>query len=367
MPRRKKDDGEVNLDSLMDALTNVVAVLILVLMLVQIDVVKTVVELQDDLEPATDEMIEEQVIVLKKLEDQLKKQDEQKDEKPPTPEEIEEEERRLALLEESIETKQELLADVNELKELEKKAREARDVEQEETVKLQDEIARLEAALDDTPVIADIAPVEVTIPNSRPIPDNAKKYIVLCRKDRIHFIDIFTPLEYVEKEFSNKKNKWFVERIKKEGKDRKLYDQLKAHKDLNAVDYRNTRNQKTEVINIPHGGRLLLRVSPDLKEGGIMADQLQVANSPFLQICKKLAFKKENIVFFYVNSDGFNTYLMARKLADAARLPAGWEVNGAQFHQVAIEEFEVKRIADPPEPKSGPATKKPPRLGPKLD
>jgi len=60
MARRRKSNLEegVNLDSLMDALTNVVAVLILVLILVQADVSKKVVDFLEGLEPATSEQVE---------------------------------------------------------------------------------------------------------------------------------------------------------------------------------------------------------------------------------------------------------------------------------------------------------------------
>jgi hypothetical protein len=56
--RRNSNSAEgVNLDSLMDALTNVVAVLILVLVLVQADVSQKVVEFLDGLKPATPEQV----------------------------------------------------------------------------------------------------------------------------------------------------------------------------------------------------------------------------------------------------------------------------------------------------------------------
>ena len=46
--RKKTEEGGVNLDSLMDALTNVVAVLILILILLQVDVSNTVEKLLGD-------------------------------------------------------------------------------------------------------------------------------------------------------------------------------------------------------------------------------------------------------------------------------------------------------------------------------
>lgn len=371
MARRRRDDGEVNLDSLMDALTNVVAVLILVLMLVQIDVVNVVVELSEDLEPASDEMIEEKLLVLKKLEDQKKDLEKQKEEDPPTPEMIEEENRKLALLEKSIEDQKQVLADKNELVEIEKKVRKERDAQKDVTLALQKEIEELSAALDDTPVLTDVPPVEVTIPNSRPIPPKAKKYLAICTQEAVHFIDPFTPLETFEEEFKDNKNDWFHERIKQDGADRKVYDQVKIAKHFEKFDFKNSRNQKVEIITIPHSPRLQLKITADEKEGaiGTTYDELMEENNPFHQICKKLAFDKENIVFFHVHPQGFSTYLQARKIADSTRLPAGWSVEGWNAYQILIEDIEVNKIADPPETKPADPNSKPrpPRLGPKLD
>ncbi|MBT6399791.1 MAG: hypothetical protein HOK04_08385, partial [Verrucomicrobia bacterium] len=104
MARRRKSNLEegVNLDSLMDALTNVVAVLILVLILVQADVSKKVVDFLEGLEPATSEQVEaskkEVEILVKRVAelDQLLQKD------APTQVEIEVEKRQLALLEKDV-------------------------------------------------------------------------------------------------------------------------------------------------------------------------------------------------------------------------------------------------------------------------
>ena len=63
MPRRRTvSDAGVSMDSLMDAMTNVVAVLILVLLLVQVDVKQTVQKFLDELRPATPEEVAEAVV-----------------------------------------------------------------------------------------------------------------------------------------------------------------------------------------------------------------------------------------------------------------------------------------------------------------
>jgi len=118
MARRRKSNLEegVNLDSLMDALTNVVAVLILVLILVQADVSKKVVDFLEGLEPATSEQVEaskKEVEILVKREaelDQLLQKD------APTQVEIEVEKRQLALLEKDVKERKDLLVELEGLK-----------------------------------------------------------------------------------------------------------------------------------------------------------------------------------------------------------------------------------------------------------
>ena len=70
MARRRSSNSDegVNLDSLMDALTNVVAVLILVLLLVQADVAQKVVQFLEGLKPATPEQIVEAKKTVEELE-----------------------------------------------------------------------------------------------------------------------------------------------------------------------------------------------------------------------------------------------------------------------------------------------------------
>ena len=129
--RRNSDGGGVSLDSLMDALTNVVAVLILVLLLVSADVKQKVEQFFDDLEPATPEQVEESKKKIEELEKEQQKLDQLLTEEPPSPEDLEEEKRKLALLEKTIEDTEkknrELLANLDQLKKLEAEKRKQRD------------------------------------------------------------------------------------------------------------------------------------------------------------------------------------------------------------------------------------------------
>lgn len=366
MGRRRKSNSDegVNLDSLMDALTNVVAVLILVLILVQADVSKKVVEFLEGLEPATPEQVEaseQEVAALAKREaelDQLLQKD------APTQKEIEAEKRQLALLEKDAKEREELLVELKELQKAAKVAREQRDAEAKITEQIQDGIAKLEALLDDTPILK-VEPTIVGIPASRSIPDNAEIYRAIVIHNRIHFIDTVTPLELFEAEFKKAKNDFPNQRIKRRGADRYLYQAPPILKHFKDFDFKNLREQKHEVAAYPTSTRLHIRVSPDLKNGGTSLEELAASRSQFSRILDKLRLNRKAVLIFNVHPNSFNTYLKARQLADREKVTAGWEVNGSSSLVIRIDDIEIERQQEPAPAKPGP--ERPPNLPTKID
>ena len=368
--RSNSDSGEgINLDSLMDALTNVVAVLILVLILVQADVTRKVVQFATDLQPATPEQVEQAKALLAEAAAKIESIEGKLRQDAPTPDHIEAEKRRIALLEKAIETNHKLLADLNELRVLEGKVREERNSESETTVRIQEEIAKLEAQLDQTPVLKAPPPAEVTIPNSRPIPPKAVVYHALAIRDRIHMIDPHTPLALFEDEFRKHRRDWLLERIKQQGSDRMIHDQTKIAAHFKTFDFKNTQGQKTEIITQPVWTFLQLAITPDLEKGGTPIDSLEKPGSEFSKTVARLMGNNRAVILFHVHPDAFNTYLKARSLIDKTKVPAGWEVWGGTSWLVMIPDVEVKRLQEPPPqaPQPVPAPKPPPPIGPKLD
>jgi hypothetical protein len=354
----------------MDALTNVVAVLILVLILVQADVTQKVVEFMDNLKPATPEEVAQSKIDLARIRRDLEDKKELMGMDAPTPAEIEEEKRLLALLEKSLKENEELLADLDELRKLEQELRRNRDTEQQETNRIQDEIARLEALLDATPVLTVPPPAEVTIPNSRPIPKNADVYYAIAFNDRVHLIDPFTPLELFEKEFQRHKREWVHQRIRRQGADRYIYDPVKIVSHFKDFDFGNSRGQSVTLKHNPTSTRLHIEIRPNGKDGGTSTGELATLGmeSLFGRAMENLRHKRDAIIMFWVNPNSFNTYLVARRAADKAGVPAGWEVRGNTSYWLGIPEVEVRRLKEPPPPDpDAPKPVRPPKLEPKLD
>ncbi len=366
--KSNSDSGEgINLDSLMDALTNVVAVLILVLILVQADATQKVAKFIENLEAATPEQVEESKKILEEIIKSKESIDEKLKQEAPTPEQIEEEKRSIALLEKSLETNDDLLADLEELKALEAKVRAERDTENNATVLIQEEIAKIQAQLDQTPVFTPPPPAEVNIPNSRPIPPKAVVYHALAIKDRIHMIDPNTPLAMFDDELKKHKRDWLIERIKQQGTDRMIYDQTKIAAHFKNFDFKNTQGQKVELATNPFWVRLQTVITPDLIKGGTPIDELEKMGSEFSKTAASLMGNSRAVVLFHVNPDSFNAYLKGRSLLDKAKIPAGWEVWGGNSWRETIPDIEVNRLQDPPPPPPQTGPKPPPPVGPKLD
>lgn len=353
----------------MDALTNVVAVLILVLILVQADVTQKVQKFLEDLLPATPEELiasQEQVEDLKKQNERIA---EMMKEDGPTPEKIEEETRRLALLEESARESAAKLVELDKLREMEKKAREDRDAESTLTVSIQEEIAKLEALLDETPALKPDTPTVVNIPNSRPLPKDATIYHAMVLGGRVHIIDPYTPLELFEEEFRKNRSDWLIERISQKGADRYIYDGEMIARHFENFDWKNTRGQKIEIRTYPTYNRIQIVISPDLEKGGTPTEELATPGSGYSKAALVISRDFKGVLLFRVSPDSFHTYLEARTLADRADIPAGWEINGAPFYVINLDDVEVKQLQEPePPPENAPpAPPGPPPLKPKLD
>lgn len=366
--RRNSSNDGVNLDSLMDALTNVVAVLILVLILVQADVSKKVVEFMEGLKPATPEQVANAGKKLASLQAETKQLDVLLSKKAPSPKEIEAEKRQLALLEKNVAKRDDLLAKLDQLKKLAEKVRSQRDSETKKTEKIQEEIARLESLLDKTPILK-IEPTVVRIPASRPVPKEANIYYALVINERIHFIDPFTPVELFDREFKRRKTKFPFKRIKQKGSDRFIYEPQPIVDHFKNFDFRNSRNQKHSLYAWPTSTRLTIKINPDLKKGGTSLEDLKKPQNQFASIVSRLRVKRDAVLIFWVHPNSFNTYLLARRITDKAKLPAGWEVRGASDYKITIRDVEIRRQKepDPPKPDNGGGGKKPPNIPTKID
>ncbi len=176
--RRHREEEELPFVALMDTMTNVVGVLIIVLVMVGISLASAVNKILSDLPPVTKEEFQKMLEEFKKL--------------PPPPADPEELKKREEIAQEIMKKSAEELKtfdtddlaklktmDLAELQKQLEARRKERVVAKEATDKLQTELERLKALLDDTPVYVPPPATVVRLPNPRPYPTEPVEIKVL--------------------------------------------------------------------------------------------------------------------------------------------------------------------------------------------
>lgn len=365
MARKKSNDEQgVSMDSLMDALTNVVAVLIVILILLQIDVGQKVEKMLNDLKPASAEQIQQAQSQQQQLQQQIQKQQEALKLPEPTPQQLGKIEADLSLLDESLKKHDMKLLELTNLK----KQFEAKTLieaeERQATNALLTDIARLKALLDNTPIPKPPQPTVVKIPNSREIPKDADIYYCYIHGDQAHFVDPVEARKLVMDEFKRNDGLFFRETRKIPKKpDVRVYDQEKIVQYFQKLDLK-IRNQS---IIIPYNKpwqRLIMRVSFDPLKGDASYADMEQPRGRFHNVCNRVRSTPRSVLIFKVNPNGFKTYIKAREIADSFNIPCGWEVDGSVFYQETLT-FEVNRLENPPAPDPNAPPKPAPKPAPK--
>lgn len=366
MARRKPTEEQgVSMDSLMDALTNVVAVLIVILILLQADVRQAVEKFLGDLTPATPEQIESAKAQKEDLAARLLRQQELFKAPKPTEKEIAAIRADLSLLEKSIEENKMALLELSELRKKVEAERKIEEAEQKKTEPILAEISRLKALLDQTPVPKAPEPTVVKLPNSREIPDSAVIFYIHTYKDQIHLVDARQARDMVMEEFKFHERSLFRELKRISGKpDIRVYDQEKV------VQHFAKKNLKVrkQSISVPYNKpwpRLNFRVTFDPNVGDATLADLEEPRGRFHNICDYVKRDPRSVILFKVHPNSFATYLKAREIADQMLIPCGWEIDGNNFYQERLE-FTVNNLEQPPPPKPG-AQPPPPAPSRKLD
>jgi hypothetical protein len=366
MARRRKssDASGLNLDSLMDALTNVVAVLILILILLQVDVGQTVDRILGSLKPASETELAQAAKSIAQAKADIARQRQLLTAPPPTPADIAKLKAELALLEKNTTAQQAKLLAHDQLVALFEKTKAEAEREQARTNGLLTEIQRLTALLDTTPIPKAPSATIVRIPDSRDIPANANIYYCFIRDDIAHLVDPLAAKEMVMTEFERNHREFFRELIKIKGKaDRKIYDQEKVVKFFAAKNL-TVRNQR---ISVPYNRpwtRLNVLLDFDPKKGDATLADIETSKGRFHSICNKVTSYPRRVLIFKVHPNSFATYLKAREIADQYRIPCGWEIDGSTQVSLPLE-FEVNRLEEPPPPNPNAPPSPPPPPAPK--
>lgn len=195
MAKRKPQGSDLNLDSLMDTVTNVVGVLMIVFIMVSLNIARTVNRILSELPPVTEEehqRIKEQVKNLPPPPADLKQiaEDQTK---------TEEDLKKIAEKLKTVDTTDALqkikFLDLDEIRKKIEETRKDRDLAKTDSDKLLKEIERLKALLDQTPEYKPPPPTYVRLPNPRPYPAKPNETRILVAKEGVL---IFNESEYLQ-------------------------------------------------------------------------------------------------------------------------------------------------------------------------
>jgi hypothetical protein len=183
--RRSGGGGELNLDSLMDAVTNVVGVLMIVLVMMALNTAQTVKKILSDLPPVSKEEHQKMLDQVKALPPPPADPEKIVEDKLKAEQDLKKAIEQLATVDTSDVAKQMQFMDLDSFRKKLDDAKKERETQKVEVDKLLTEVERLKALLDQTPIYAPPPPTYVRLPNPRPFPEKANETRVLVAKQGV--------------------------------------------------------------------------------------------------------------------------------------------------------------------------------------
>ncbi len=189
MARRARDDGERSMDSLLDALTNVVGVLLLILIISSLGLSQAVKVIVDNLPQVSKEDLKELKVRAKSTRDNLKELQQASVETKKKPDKSAEQ--LIIEIEEIEKNNKELVKDSSDMEEIQKKIDEAealKVVRDKEVETAATELAKMKAILDQTPERERVVAKVVKMPNPRVAKPESKAHYVVCKGGKIYYV-----------------------------------------------------------------------------------------------------------------------------------------------------------------------------------
>lgn len=347
-------DEAVNMDVMMDNMTDVVGTLLMVLIIVQLQVNNAVDTIQSNLPEVTQEQVAAKQAEL----EELKIREEETKEAAETDEQasetlVVEVARKRAELRRFETTDKQDAATLMSLEkvqsELEARRREV-ELEKAAVAKLVAERDRLAGLLDQAKPMEGPADKIVRIPESRDIPQGAVLFDVLCKADHLYVAD-FEPFEKKTIAALASKQRLLMHSTTKDaqGRDIPVFDQEKT------IEFLNERSLGSLLFEVRFPlikTQTVLRI--ELHPTQKAADEPLKPGSAYLKLVNRLK-KTGGVVWFRVMPDAFETYIAAREVCDKLGVPAGWEMTSTPFFLKAMPEVRVNQLEKPSAPPQKPA------------
>lgn len=357
------DDG-VNMDSMMDNMTNVVGTLLLVLVIVQLGVKNNADSVEEELAKVTPQQVAAAKQQLAKLKTDAQKSGANQE---VVAQKAKSKQDDLRHFETTLEQKG---IKVRELEVLQKDLvakRDAEKAEKQTTTALLTERDNLRATLDKTPMPKGPPPVDVRVPVAKAVPAGAIMYRVLCLSNKVYMVSDFGWRTRVWSELDKAKYDLLHAKQPTDPKAGPLFDHLKTVNWLNERKFADEYMELKFPLNTNSTtDRVTMQVLP-LAGGGETPEQVDDAESNFRKTLVKLRANPKIVCWFWVHPTGVAAYHAAREQCSRYGIPAGWEFYGGTSYAENLPQFVVNRFKElpPPPPPPPPGTKPPPPPPPK--
>jgi len=330
MPKKKpSEDAGINMDVMMDSMTNVVGVLLLILIIVQIQISTAVETIETVLKNVTKQD-------LQKLETKIAEQnknienvnvDELNQQYQEAMGDVDEAQMRVNLYTSKDETKRAGLVDVRKLIEMKFDKTSEKEIEQNIFTDLSREKQRLAAALAKTPLPKLPDGVDIIVPAGLPLPKGAKIIKVMCIYNRLYFIQDGDYKKMAENFLKDPATSVIYTNYVSNGKTVTVYDHKKTYNLLSTIatnlNAGNTNFTITTYLR-DYENRVRIDIRPD-KTGGMTVKDLEPRDNQFRQQVLGLRRDPKNVIWFYVYKDSLDVYFAARDVCQAVGIPQGWE------------------------------------------
>lgn len=177
--------SDLNLDSLMDAVTNVVGVLMIVFVMMAVNTAQTMQKILSDLPPVTEEQAKQMEEQIKKLPPPPADPKKLEQDREQTQASLKKVDAELKTVDTSEVASQMKFMDLESFRSKLEEARKSRESQKVEVDKLLTEVERLKALLDQTPEYKPEPPKYVRLPNPRPFPDQPNVTRVLVARQGV--------------------------------------------------------------------------------------------------------------------------------------------------------------------------------------
>lgn len=359
MRRRKSTEVGLNLDSLLDTLTNVIGFLLIMLALLQLGMTQAIERIRE-IDPSAFAITEDDI---ERSEEQAKKRSDELSESQKEAEALAEE---MELLKDPSKSTDPNVIPLDQAKkQLTEVISKVDEKEKEQKIK-QAEVARLKERMGRTPRAAAPPPNEIRMPDPRGAPPGSTAMYVMCKGDGVAMLDVESVRAEIKKQLKDPRARAALLKTSLGGATTDEYDpdKVMAHFRRNQVKNRDYAAAVKTFDNRPYANIEFAM----LDGGGEDIKQMKRETSKFRRTLKA-AIENKNYIRFLVYPDSFEAYLTARSIADEAGVAAGWEIYQRGTWEAGlggdIKIFVKKKPPPPPKTVATPGPKKkapPPRV-----